>query len=345
LLLPGTFVRKLPNDFGQEFPIFRTMKTFNLLLIDRSHAVLQELLQQDGRFNLVEGYSFSRERILEAIPAFQGVVLRSRISLDRDFFAQARQLQFVAREGIGLEHIDLQAAAAQGVEVINSPEGSRDIVGEHALGMLLSLLNRIHIADREVRAGLWNREANRGTEIKGKTVGIIGYGNTGQSFARRISGFEARVIAYDKYRENYGDAFAEAVDLSQLQQESDIVSMHIPYDSHNHYFVDQAFFEAFKKPIYFINTSRGLVTNTAALVAAMRAGKVLGAGLDVIEYEDSSFEVMREHADIPEPLQYLRGSDRTVMTPHVAGWSFESKRKHGEVLAHKIIQHINSLHE
>ncbi len=209
-------------------------------------------------------------------------------------------------------------------------------MGEHALGMLLSLLHHIGRADRQIRSGHWLREPNRGTEIKGKTVGILGYGNTGKALAKRLSGFEAQVVAYDKYKTNYGDAFARAVELNTLFAETDFLSIHIPYSASNHYFIDEAFLGAFKKPIYLINTARGLVLNTEHLVRAIESGRVLGAGLDVLEYENTSF-VNLSLADLPAPFQYLVNSDRVILTPHIAGWSHAAKRKHAEVLAQKIL--------
>ncbi|MFM8362710.1 MAG: NAD(P)-dependent oxidoreductase, partial [Haliscomenobacter sp.] len=227
------------------------------------------------------------------------------------------------------------AARARGVEVLISPEGSRDTVAEHALGMLLMLMNHLGRADRQVRQGEWVRAGNRGVEIKGKTVGILGYGNMGQALAQRLAGFEARVLAYDKYKADYGNAFAEAVSLETLQAESDILSIHIPYQPENHYFVNAAFLDAFAKPIFLVNTARGTVLETAALAEALQRGKVLGAALDVIEYEELSFEKLKPLA-LPEPFQILLRSDRVVLTPHIAGWSFESNEGHARVIAEKI---------
>jgi D-3-phosphoglycerate dehydrogenase len=244
-------------------------------------------------------------------------------------------LRFIARLGVGVEHIDLEAARAQGVEVLISPEGSRDTVAEHALGMLLMLMNHLGRADQQVRRGEWVRAGNRGVEIKGKTVGILGYGNMGQALAQRLAGFEARVLAYDKYKSDYGNAFAEAVSLETLQAESDILSIHIPYLPENHYFVNAAFLDAFAKPIFLVNTARGTVLETAALADALQRGKVLGAALDVIEYEELSFETLKPLA-LPEPFQVLLRSERVVLTPHIAGWSFESNEGHARVIAEKI---------
>ena len=239
------------------------------------------------------------------------------------------------RYGVGLEHIDLDYAAQRGISVFNSPEGSKDTVAEHAVGMILNLMNYIGRADREIRAGHWIREPNRGTELMGKTIGVLGYGNLGQAFARRLTGFGVRTIAYDKYKSGYGDAFVEEVDLAEFHRACDVVSIHIPYEPANHYFIDRAFIEAFDKPIYLINTARGLVLNTTDLVAQIHAGKILGAGIDVIEYEEGSFAHLSID-ELPEPFQVLRRAGNVILTPHIAGWSHMAKKRHAEVLAGKI---------
>ena len=236
---------------------------------------------------------------------------------------------------MGLEHIDLDYAALRGIPVYNSPEGSKDTVAEHALGMILSLMNHIGLADRQIRNGQWIREPNRGTELMGKTVGILGYGNLGQAFARRLTGFGVRTIAYDKYKSDYGDEFVEEVSLAEFHRECDVLSIHIPYEPANHYFIDRAFIEAFDKPIYLINTARGMVLHTADLVGQLAAGKVLGAGIDVIEYEEGSFAHLTI-GELPAPFQELRKADNVILTPHIAGWSHLAKKRHAEVLASKI---------
>ncbi|MCB0705687.1 MAG: hydroxyacid dehydrogenase [Saprospiraceae bacterium] len=314
------------------------MTSIRILLIDRSHPVLIAKLLESGMVQLTEAYDWNLEKIQEELPHFHGLVIRSRINLDDSLLKRGTQLRFIAREGVGLEHIDLETARQLGIKVLISPEGSKDTVAEHAIGLLLALTNRILIADREVRQGQWNREANRATEIMGKTIGILGYGNMGQSFARKISGFGCQVLTYDKYRRNYGDAFAQEASLSEIWEKADVLSIHIPYEVSNHYFVNADFIKAFRKPFYLINTGRGLVLETTALVDGLKSGKVLGAGLDVIEYEELSFNALKlAGADVPAPLSWLRSSDQVVLAPHIAGWSFESKRKHGEVLAAKII--------
>lgn len=310
------------------------MPSPRILLIDRPHAFLIEALQAWGAEWSLH-YETPREEVLRLLPDFDGVVMRSRLRADSEFLQQGRRLRFLAREGVGVEHIDLDCASRLGIEVITSPEGSRNTVAEHTLGLLLSLMNHLARADRQVRQGEWLREPNRGYEIFGKTVGILGYGNMGSAFAQRLAGFGCRVIAYDKYKTGYGDAFAEAVDLRTLQRESDIISVHIPYMPANHYFVNDSFLSAFPKKIFLVNTARGTVLETEALVRHLQSGHVLGAALDVLEYEETSFEFL-DFPALPAAFQYLLQADQVVLSPHIAGWSFESKLGHAQVLAEKI---------
>lgn len=309
-------------------------KRHKILLIDQPHPFLEARLTELG-FDILPMYKASKAEIWQVLPACVGVVMRSRLSADRAFIDQGRNLQFIAREGVGVEHIEVGYAESKGVRVLTSPEGSRDTVAEHTLGLLLALMNKLALADRQVRHGQWLREPNRGTEIKGKTVGIIGYGNMGSAFAQRLQGFEARVIAYDKFKTNYADFHAEEVDLATIFRESDIVSLHIPYSESNHHFVCDELLSQFKKPIYLVNTARGLVLNTADLVKHLQAGTVLGAALDVLEYEETSFNFLDFDA-LPAPFQYLKNADNVVLSPHIAGWSFESKLGHALALAEKI---------
>lgn len=305
-----------------------------VIFVDEPHPFLSDRLPALG-FNCQFLYRAGREEILAAISDCFGLVVRSRIRIDHELLKAAGHLAFIARLGVGVEHIDMAYAAARGITVLTSPEGSRDTVAEHALGMLLMLMNHLGRADRQIRNGEWVRAGNRATELKGKTVGILGYGNMGTAFARRLQGFDVRVLAYDKFKTHYGDAFAEAVDLSTLQRESDVLSIHIPFTPENHYFVNAAFFKGFAKPIFLVNTARGTVLDTAALVEAMECGIVAGAALDVIEYEEMSFENLQP-LHLPAPFQYLVHSDRTVLTPHIAGWSWESNEGHARTLAEKI---------
>ncbi len=312
------------------------MKTENLkiLFLDKAHPALEQRLTELG-FSCTMDFSSSKESLEKEVHEFTGIVMRSRFALDKNFISHAKKLTFIAREGVGLEHIDTAFAESRGIKVFISPEGSRDTVGEHAIGLLLCLLNNLSRADRQVRQGVWLREANRAVELKGKTVGILGYGNMGTAFARRLQGFGVRTLAYDKFKTSYGDDFAFEAPLAQVMQEADILSLHIPYLPENHYFVNDAFLQGFKKNIWLVNTARGLVLNTDDLVKNLKTGKVAGAALDVLEYEETSFDKFRPQK-LPEAFDYLATAENVVLSPHIAGWSFESKQKHALVLAAKI---------
>ena len=295
---------------------------------------MEEKLTGDG-FTCINDHTCSKEALIEKIGPYTGLVLRSRLLIDKDILKAATSLKFIARSGSGLENIDLKTAGEMGIRCFNSPEGNCDAVGEQALAMLLSLFNHIPRGDREVRHLQWKREENRGMELGGKTVGIIGYGHTGKAFARKLSGFSCRVLAYDKFLHNYGDDYAEEVSLDELYQKCDVVSLHVPYNKENHYLANGDFFNSFSKAVYFINTSRGMVLETNSLVSAMRENRVLGACLDVMEYEKHSFEGM-DLKHVPAALQYLIESERIILSPHVAGWTVESYYKLSEVLYRKI---------
>ncbi len=305
-----------------------------ILFINEAHPVLVERLTALG-YDCHFHFQTPKAEIEHLLEDFFGVVVRSRIKIDQSFIDKGTNLKFIAREGVGIEHIEVEYAESKGIKVITSPEGSMDTVSEHAVGMLLALLNNLNQANQQVKNGQWLREENRAIELKGKTVGIIGYGNMGKAFAKRLSGFDCRVIAYDKYKANYGDQFAEAVSLEILQTESDIISLHVYYEPDNYHLVNNAYLSAFQKDIYVINTARGLVLNTADLVKHLKTGRVKGAALDVLEYEEQSFAALNVET-LPAPFQYLVESDRVLLTPHIAGWSFESKLGHGNVLADKI---------
>ena len=306
-----------------------------VLFIESVHPKLDEMLTAQG-YVCEHHYDWTRETLLQRLNEYFGVVLRSRLRMDDAVFAAAPSLQFVARSGSGLENIDLESAKRHHVAIFNSPEGNADAVGEHALAMLLAVLNRIPSADQEVRKGLWLREENRGIELSELTVGIIGYGVMGKSFARKLQGFDARVLAHDKYIHGYSEGHVEEATLEQLYEEADVVSLHLPLNEETRYYANAAFFASFRKPIHFINTARGKHLDTAALVAAMQEERVLTACLDVLEYEKASLEGL-EFAILPEPLQYLMSSNRVIFSPHVAGWTHASYRKLSSVLGEKII--------
>ncbi len=312
------------------------MENKKILLIDQPHPHLEEQLSATG-FHCLPMYQAPREEIFDVLPECFGVVMRSRFRVDKTFIDRGINLKFIAREGVGLDHIDVEYAEKKGIQVLYSPEGSRDTVAEHTMGMLLMLLNKLAVAHQQVRNGEWMREGNRGIELKGKTLGIIGYGNMGSALAQRLKGFDVNVIAYDKFKFGYADGNAKEVRLDTIFEESDIISLHIPYTNDNQYFVDYDFLSHFQKNIFLVNTARGLVLKTADLVDHLKTGKVRGAALDVLEYEETSFNYL-DFKNLPEPFQYLIQADNVVLSPHIAGWSFESKLGHAKVLAQKIEQ-------
>ncbi|HEY9115209.1 MAG TPA: NAD(P)-dependent oxidoreductase, partial [Bacteroidales bacterium] len=272
------------------------------------------------------------EKILQN---YIGIIIRSKIKIDQNFIDKGRNLKFIARVGAGMENIAFDYAALKGIKCLNAPEGNRDAVGEHAIGMLLSLLNRLNIVDDEVRKGVWLREENRGVELGGKTIGIIGYGNTGGAFARKAKGFDVKILAYDKYKFDFSDAFVSEATMEDLYEQCDIISFHIPLTDETTFLCDKDFLKKFKKNIYLINTSRGKVVKTADLLEFMETGKVKGACLDVLEFEKSSFEgIGNEH--IPSELKKLFRLKNVILSPHIAGWTHESNLKMAMTIYEKI---------
>ncbi len=331
-----------------------------VLLIDTVDPSLSNGLRQMG-FQLDEDYESPKEDIANKLSAYAGMVIRSRFPVDAAFMEKGTNLKFIARVGAGMENIDIPFAESKGIHLIKAPEGNRDAVGEQAIGMLLMLFNNLKRADAEVRQGLWRREANRGLEIHGKTVGVIGYGYMGSAFAEKLKGFGCTVLAYDKDKKGFGNEWVKEVSLEELQREADIVSLHIPQAPDTLGLVDEAYISAFAKPFYLINTARGKSLKTEALVSALKSGKILGACLDVLEYEKASFENMfsavspaglgsaeissdlspaglgsAERGDLPAPFQYLIQSDKVILSPHIAGWSHESNKKMAQVIINKV---------
>jgi D-3-phosphoglycerate dehydrogenase / 2-oxoglutarate reductase len=305
-----------------------------VLHLDTNHPVLWNGLEDAGFIN--EGdYTSPKAVIEDKIAGYNGIVIRSRFKIDRAFIDRATNLNFIARVGAGLESIDCDYAESKGIHLIAAPEGNRNAVGEQALGMLLSLFNNLNKADRGVRNGHWIREGNRGHELDGKTVGIIGYGNMGKSFAKKLRGFDVEVLCYD-IKDNIGDANAKQVSLEELRQRADVISLHTPWTPETDKMINAGFINAFAKPFWFINTARGNSVVTADLTDALKSGKVLGAGLDVLEYEKSSFETLFNDGEIPEAFQYLLDSENVLLTPHIAGWTFESHERLAQVIADKI---------
>ena len=307
----------------------------HVLFIDSVHPILEEKLSVSG-YCCENGISWSREKILEQIASYQGVIIRSKFTIDTEFLSRATNLKFIARSGSGLENIDVAKANALGVKVYNSPEGNRNAVAEHSLGMLLMLFNKLKQGDEEVRNQQWNREKNRGIELDGLTVGLIGYGNTGRRFAKKLSGFEVSVLAYDKYAPEV-DENASPASLEEIKQQADIISFHVPETDETRYMFSSLFIKECAKPFYLINTSRGKVVNTEALMNGMKNGKILGACLDVLEYETKAFGNF-ESNEVPEAFMYLVNSEKTVLSPHVAGWTHESYVKLATTLFDKIVR-------
>lgn len=304
-----------------------------ILLLDSNHPLITEQLSSKG-FLLEEDFSSSYHEVLEKIENYDGIIIRSRIPIDAQLLEKAKQLKFVARVGAGMENIDCEKAKELGIALINSPEGNRDAVAEHVLGMLLVLANRLFIASNEVKNGTWKREENRGDELAGKTFGIIGYGNMGKATAKRLSGFGVKVIFYD-ILPDLSDEFASQVSWEELQQKADIISLHVPLTQETHYMIDENFIAQMKKPFYFINTARGKNAKTKALVEGLKSGKIIGACLDVLEYEKSSFENLETKN---EDLQYLLNSEKAIVTPHIAGWTHQSKIKLAQFIVDKILR-------
>ena len=305
-----------------------------ILFVDSVHPILEERLSASNCV-LNFDYQSPKKEIETKINQYQGLVIRSRFPIDKQFLDLATNLKFIARSGAGLENIDVAYAEQKGITVFNSPEGNMDAVGEQAIGMLLMLFNQLKKGDTEVRNGIWDREGNRGLEIAGKTVGIIGYGNMGKAFAKKLSGFDCKVIAYDKYKTNFTDNFVQEVDLQKIQQESDVISIHLPLTEETKYYINDSFITACQKPFYLINTARGNHVQTSALVNGLKTKKVLGACLDVLEYETKSFETINSK-ELPEDFKYLCSSNNVILSPHVAGWTKESYIKLSSFLADKI---------
>ena len=300
-----------------------------ILIIDDLHPAFAEKATALG-FEVDDRPLITRAETLAIIKDYVGIAVRTKFRIDQELFDVAPNLKFVARAGAGLDNIDVAIANERNIQLINAPEGNRDAVGEHAIGLLLALMNNFRNADAEIRNGVWNRESNRGYELKGKTVGIIGYGFMGQQMARKLAGFEVNVIAYDKYKTGFGSEYAREVSMEEIVKHSDVLSLHIPLTKETKQMVNDEYFFHFKKPIFFINTARGEIVNTSAVLKNIKNGKILGAGLDVLEAE--KFPILAEQTWFED----LKANGKVILTPHVGGWTFESYRKISEVLAEKL---------
>ena len=302
-----------------------------ILFIDTVHPLLKQELEKEN-YICDTAYNKSKTEIQQIISNYQGIIIRSRFKIDKEFIDNGSSLQFIARAGSGLENIDVEYAENKNIHCYNAAEGNRQAVAEHALGMLLSLFNNLNNADQEVREGKWEREKNRGIELAGRTVGIIGYGNNGSAFAEVLKGFNVKILAYDKYLTDYPHKSSKET----IRKEADIVSLHIPLTEETTYLVDDSFINSFAKDFYLINTARGKCVNTKHLVASLENGKVKGACLDVLEYEKTSFENLSKEG-LTDDMKKLIDSKNTIISPHVAGWTTESNMKIAEVLLGKII--------
>ena len=305
-----------------------------ILHLDSNHPLLINQLNDLG-FTNDEDYISSKKEIEAKIHLYDGFIIRSRFSIDKNFLDKATNLKFIGRVGAGLENIDCEHATSKNIQLIAAPEGNRNAVGEHSLGMLLSLFNKLNKADIEVKNGKWFREENRGIELAGKTIGLIGYGNMGKSFAKKLRGFDVEILSYD-IKPNISDQNCKQVSLSEIQEKVDVLSLHTPETIHTTNMINADFIKGFKKNFWLINTARGSSVVTNDLVDALKSGKILGAGLDVLEYEKSSFEELFSDNKMPEAFNYLINSENVILSPHVAGWTIESKEKLAQTIVNKI---------
>lgn len=307
------------------------MNKLKILIADKLHPVFKERAIRMG-YVVDDRPDISREETLNIIADYDGIAIRTKFPMNRELITAGEQLKFIARAGAGMDNIDVEAAREYNIHCINAPEGNRDAVGEHAVGMLLSLMNNLRKADGQVRSRIWDREGNRGTELRGKTVAIIGYGFMGSAFAEKLLGFGVNIIAYDKYKTGFGSEWVREVSMEEVVKQADVLSLHLPLTRETRQLVDDEYLLHFKKPIVFLNTARGELVNTRSLLTALNDGKVSAAGLDVLEVE--KFPLLAETTWFEE----LIAEERLLLSPHVGGWTFESYRKISEVLAEKLAQ-------
>ena len=303
-----------------------------VLFVDTVHSLLWKGLTKNG-YECVEGYDLSKGEIQQIVSDFHGIIIRSRFNIDSTFLDACNNLKFIARSGSGLENIDVHYAEQKGIKCFNAPEGNAQAVAEHALGMLLSLFNNLNKVDSEVRSGIWKREENRGHELSGKTIGIIGYGNNGSAFAKVLQGFGCNVLAYDKYLESFNTNWAEQVELQVIFQKADVLSLHIPLTEETTFLFNDDYLGNFKKPIYLINTSRGKCVDTKTILRGLKNKKISGACLDVFDFEKTSFEQIKKS----EALKELISTDKVILSSHIAGWTFESYERLSKILLSKIL--------
>jgi D-3-phosphoglycerate dehydrogenase len=305
-----------------------------VLHVDENHPVLVTGLERLGYENIM-AYKTPLDTLWTELPQYDGMIIRSRFPIDKNFIDQASGLKFIGRVGAGMENIDISYAKQKGIALFAAPEGNRNAVGEHTLGMLLTLLNKLRLGHASIQSGEWLREAHRGWELKGQTLGIIGYGHMGKHFAEKLQGLGVRVLCTDR-KPNVGNSHATQVPLKQLQQEASILSLHTDQNPTTQPLIDGAFIAAMKQPFWLINTARGSAVDSDALVAGLQSGKILGAGLDVLEYESTSFQSIFNKAQLPRALSYLLQADNVLLSPHVGGWTMESHKRLATTLVAKI---------
>jgi D-3-phosphoglycerate dehydrogenase len=303
-----------------------------ILAIDDVHHVFHKKMKESGH-EVIDNFILSKEELIAEIPLYDVLLVRSKFYIDKEILDAMPNNFTVARAGAGTDNIDEEYARTKNIKLINAPEGNRDAVAEHAIGLLLNLVRNINKSDREIRDKIWLREENRGFELKGKTIGIIGYGNTGKSLAKKLSGFEMNVIAYDKYLSDFSDAYVKEVSINTLKEQSDIISLHIPLSSETSHMINRHFFDTLSKKPILINTSRGKVIKTSDLVEALKVGKVLGACLDVLEDE----RINSLETDDNEWYKELVNANNVILSSHIAGWTYESYEKISEVLVQKLL--------
>jgi len=317
------------------------MKPLRILHVDENHPLLIESLAALGFINEI-AYDTPLETLLPTLDQYTGLVIRSRFPVDQKVLDAASQLKFIARLGAGLENIDVAYAQQKNIQLFAAPEGNRNAVAEHTLGMLLALLNKLRLGHASIQKGQWLREAHRGWELEGKTVGILGYGNTGSQFAKKLSGMGVQVLCYD-IRPALGDAYATQVDKETLLAKSEVISLHLPQDASTMGMIDKNFIAQMQHSFWLLNTARGKIVDTEALVEGLKSGKVLGAGLDVLEYESRSFTRLYDSENVPEAFQYLLTAENVLLSPHVGGWTQESYEKLSATIIDKIKTHFLKL--
>lgn len=305
-------------------------------LLDDFSPLIQQTLS-NWNWQVINGQNWSLKDYKKNASQLEGIIIRSKFPLSKEHLLMAKKLKFIGRPGSGLENIDLKYCKENNIEVFRSPEGNRDALAEHTLGMLLSLFNHLNIADIEVRNNVWEREKNRGTELKGKVMAIIGYGYMGKAFAQRLMGFEMEVIAYDKYISGFGNSHVEEVSLEEIFQRADIVSLHTPLSTETIGMMNSSLFEKFKKPIVVINTARGKSLVVEDLIDSLNSKKIIGACLDVLDIESSNFNLNKATS---QSFEKLKKFNNVILSPHIAGWSYESKEKMAQVILEKIRQNF-----